>query len=53
MPVFNNLQQGILCSNGAVEVEECNTPAHSFIFLNMNSGMLLMMSMIQRQNHFT
>lgn len=52
MLVFDDLQQGILCSNGAVEVEEGNT-AHSFIFLNMNSGMLLMISMIQRQNHFT
>jgi hypothetical protein len=39
--------------NGTIEVEEGDPLVHSFIFLNMNSGMDFMISMIQRQNHFT
>lgn len=45
--------QGILGSDGAIEIKESDRPAQSFIFLNMNSGMDLMISMIHLHSHLT
>jgi len=53
MAIPDDLQQGVLSGNGTVKIEKSYAGAHSFIFLKINSGMHLMMNMIQRQNHFT
>ena len=51
--VADEFQQGVFGGDGTVEIEKGDLSLHSFNFLNRDSGMLLMSSMIQRQNHLT
>ena len=49
----DKFQQGIVGGNGTVEIKKCYPLLHSFSFLNIASGIEVITSMIQRQNHFT
>src|SRR5688572_28616628 len=48
----DEFKERIAGGDGTIEVKKCN-PFQSFSFLNMNSGIQPMMSMIHLQNHFT
>lgn len=49
----DKFKKGISCGDGTIKIKKRNTLLHSFLFLKMVSGMEVITSMIQRQNHFT